>query len=250
MNLVLFGIMVWVNALANILPINGYNTGQVSAFYPNSFVPAGFTFSIWGLIYLLLFGYVVTSIVVAFSNKFQHALAITEKVNSLFQITCLLNAGWIIAWHYLFLEISLIIMIAFLVMLIKIYIRTAPLKFSVNIFARVWLYHAFIVYLAWICVATIANTTALFVGIGWQGYPFSPQTWAILLITIALILGILFVGRLKEPAFGFVLTWAFFGIYSNQMDAARNVGLGAALSCSLLLALTITILIKTPKKVH
>lgn len=249
-NVVLFAFMIWVNALANILPINGYNTGQVSALYPNFFVPAGFTFSIWGPIYLLLSGYVITSIFLAFSDKHPNALKCTEKVNPLFQITCLLNAGWIVAWHYLFLEISLIIMIAFLVMLIKTYLRIRSIKFSVKTFSRLWLYHAFVVYLAWISVATIANITALFVGIGWQGAPLTAQTWAILMISVALILGIFFVGKLKEPGFGFVLAWAFLGIYSGQVAAANNVGLTAAISCCLILALTITILIKTPKKAY
>ena len=247
-NVLFFGAMIWVNALANILPINGYNTGEVSALYPNFFVPAGFTFSIWGFIYILLAGYVITTIYLAFSNKHPHVLMVTEKVNTLFQMTCVLNAAWIIAWHYLYLEISLIIMIALLVMLIKIYMRIKPTKFSVGLFSRLFIFHAFVVYLAWISVATIANTTALFVGIGWQGQPLSPQLWAVMLICVALILGVIFVGRLKEPAYGFVLAWAFLGIYSNQVDDAKNVGITAAISCSFLLALAITILIKTPKK--
>ena len=42
-------VMVAVNALANILPIGGMNTGAVSDSYPNLFAPAGITFSIWAL---------------------------------------------------------------------------------------------------------------------------------------------------------------------------------------------------------
>ena len=102
-------------------------------------------------------------------------------------------------------------------------------------------------YLGWICVATIASATALFVGIGWQGSPLDPKVWSIILIVIALLLGIFFVGKRKEPAFGFVLSWAFFGIYAGQMAAARGVGIAAGLSVSILLALTFTILIKTRK---
>ena len=249
-NVLLFIGMVWVNALANILPINGYNTGQVSAFYPNFFVPAGFTFSIWGLIYLLLAGFVITSVVSVFVNLNSSAQEAIKKASPLFQITCLLNAGWIIAWHYLYLEISLVIMLAFLVMLIKIYLRIQSLKTSFNFFTRLWIYHAFVVYLAWISVATIANSTALFVGLGWQGNPFSPELWAILLICVALLLAIFFVGKLKEPAFGFVLSWAFLGIYSAQMKASREVGIIAAISVCNLLAWTITILIKSRKKAH
>ena len=49
-------IMIAVNAMANILPINGIDTGAVSDSYPNLFAPAGLTFSIWGVIYLVVGG--------------------------------------------------------------------------------------------------------------------------------------------------------------------------------------------------
>src|SRR6187431_1040762 len=52
--LMAFIIMVTCNALANIVPINGVTTGEVSDTYANLFAPIGFTFSIWGVIYTLL----------------------------------------------------------------------------------------------------------------------------------------------------------------------------------------------------
>lgn len=237
-----------VNALANILPINGYNTGQVSGFYPNYFVPAGFTFGIWAVIYFLLIGFVVISFFAFYSTRFNpDARKSIELISPLFLVTCLLNAGWIVAWHYLFLGPSLVIMIAFLVMLIKGYLRIRSQKNAYGFFYRLWVYHVFVVYLAWISVATIANFTALFVGIGWQGDPFEPTSWAVLLIIVAWLLGIFFVGKLKEPAFGFVLCWAFFGIYANQIEQSRPVGLTAAVGLCFLLAMTITVLVRSKK---
>ena len=55
--LLTFAAMITVNALANILPINGLGTGDVSDSYPNLFAPAGLTFAIWGVIYVLLAGH-------------------------------------------------------------------------------------------------------------------------------------------------------------------------------------------------
>jgi len=93
-----------INALANILPINGYNTGQVSAFYPSLFTPAGFTFSVWSVIYVLL-------IVFTFSQKriLQHDFF--PAFSKWFLISCAANFCWILAWHYLLPEISVLIMI-------------------------------------------------------------------------------------------------------------------------------------------
>lgn len=250
LNLLGLLLVLTVNALANILPINGYNTGQVSAFYPNYFVPAGFTFGIWGIIYLLLIGFVICSLLAALPSFPEQARKAIIKSSPLFLVTCLLNAGWIVAWHYLYLGLSLIIMLVFLFTLIRLFLGIHAFKNQMNLFYRFWIYHPFLVYLGWISVATIANTTALFVGIGWQGEPLSAQTWSVVLILVAILLGTFMVGIKKEPAFGFVLAWAFFGIYSSQMKEAAAVGYTAAVGVCLLLALTITILAKSKKAVR
>ena len=247
LNIIGLALVLTVNALANILPINGFNTGQISAFYPNFFVPAGFTFSIWGIIYLMLIGFVICSIAATSKKMDQLSKDAINRVSPLFQITCILNAGWILSWHYLYLASSLAIMIFFLTTLIFLYLRIHQFKRKLTPFIRFWVHHSFVVYLAWISVATIANTTALLVGIGWQGSPFLAQTWSIMMITIALILGIIFVGKRKEPAYGFVLAWAFIGIYANQMAESREIGIAAGLSVCIILSLTFTILIKIRK---
>ena len=237
-----------LNALANILPINGFNTGQISGFYPNYFVPAGFTFGIWSIIYIMLIGFVICSVAATGSKMDPNAKAVIQQASPLFQLTCLLNGSWILLWHHLFLVASLIVMLLFLTFLILIYVRIYKYKNVLSPFMRFWIYHTFLVYLGWISVATIANSTALFVGIGWQGNPLTPQTWSVVMISIALILGLFFVGIRKEPAYGYVLSWAFFGIYASQMDQSRAVGITAGLSVSILLALTFTVLIKRRKE--
>jgi len=239
-----------VNALANILPINGYNTGQVSGFYPNYFVPAGFTFGIWGIIYFLLIGFVFCSLFSAFGNFNESARAAINKAGPYFLITCLLNAGWIVAWHYLYLGLSLVIMFAFLVTLIILFTSIQGFKNEMPFFYRLWVYHPFLVYLGWISVATIANVTALFVGIGWMGEPLSAQSWSIIMIMVALLLGIFMVGRLKQPAFGFVLAWAFYGIYAKQSLESWGVGMTAGAAACFTLSLTLTILFKFKKAVN
>jgi hypothetical protein len=43
--------------MATSLPINGIATGDISDQFPVLFTPAGYVFSIWGVIYLLLLGW-------------------------------------------------------------------------------------------------------------------------------------------------------------------------------------------------
>ena len=240
LNLIGLTLVITINALANILPINGLNTGQISGFYPNYFVPAGFTFGIWGVIYVLLFGFVITSFVIAFGKSDEISFKTLQKISFPFQITCLLNAGWILAWHYLQLGFSLVIMIALLVFLAKIFlsVTSQPQPSAKSI--AFWLHQPFFVYLGWISVATIANFTALFVGIGWQGGLMSPVLWSIMMICIAFLLGCFFIIRYKTYAYAFVLAWAFFGIYSKQIIDSKLVGYTALFASSAILALIIS----------
>lgn len=84
--------MILVNALANILPINGITTGEVSDSFSNLFAPAGITFAIWGVIYTLLLGYTIYQLGFFRSNKTEHHSRLLEKVSIAFSISSILNS--------------------------------------------------------------------------------------------------------------------------------------------------------------
>lgn len=234
LQLLLFITMVTVNALANILPINGLNTGEISAMFPNSFVPAGITFSIWGVIYLLLLLYVIVSFKVLWNEEEKDPLFVhVKKIAPFFLVSCVLNAAWILVWHHLQVVLSLIIMLWLLRTLIGIYIR---MQVNRNVITGIYtysLYIPFVVYLAWICVATIANTTALLVNIQWNGFGIEPWIWSCIMIVIAFLLTAGFAFIRGEIAFALVTAWAFYGIYKGQFDSNTMVGY-TALSGSIL----------------
>ena len=48
-----------MNILSNALPLNGRTAGEISDALPSFFTPAGYTFSIWGLIYTALIGFTI-----------------------------------------------------------------------------------------------------------------------------------------------------------------------------------------------
>ncbi len=204
-NIIMFAVMIGMNYLANALPLNGKTTGELSAQYPNLFVPAGITFSIWGVIYLLLFAFVVLQFV---NNNKQ----LVEIIGWAFAISCILNGLWIVAWHYENLPVSLVIMIALLAILIYINLQ---LKGTNLTFAK----SAFGIYLGWICIATIANATALLVNYGWNGWGVEPATWTIILITIGLSIASITVLKLQNPYIGIAVVWAFAGILIKRYDS-------------------------------
>ncbi|MEA2107288.1 MAG: tryptophan-rich sensory protein [Bacteroidota bacterium] len=205
--------MVIVNYLANSLPINGRTTGEVSNAYPNLFSPAGLTFSIWGLIYLLLAGYVLYQ----FSKNAQKKGVLLQKVNIYFIATSVANILWIFAWHFDYIGFSLIIMAALLFFLIKIadILRDEQLTLQDKLFV-----HApFNVYLGWITVAAIANATVFLVSIGWNGFGMAGHLWASIIILIGAIIGILRMLKDKSVVYGLVLIWAYVGILIKHVSS-------------------------------
>jgi benzodiazapine receptor len=213
--------VIAVNALANILPINGYNTGQISAFYPNAFVPAGFTFSIWGVIYTLLLTYTIAyTFYTTQRNAQKSVIEFIDKVHPFYLLTCVLNMAWIIAWHYLQIELSVIIMYLFLITLIQLFLKSRPALNLLTNTQQFLLNTPFMVYLGWIAVATIANSTALLVDYQWSGFGIDPVYWSAIMILIAILLAWYMIYQFKALPFSLVIIWALWGIYNAQGPAA------------------------------
>lgn len=207
-NLILFIGVLIVNFLANYLPLNGKNTGVLSDMYPNLFVPAGLTFSIWGLIYILLAVFVIYNIIKAFKN-----IDLYEKfksINLLFAFTSILNICWIFAWHYMKISFSVVVMLLFLISLLAIFILQKKLEKENKLSLAFKI--PIEVYFGWISVASIANITALLVHYGWNGFGVSQQIWTIIMIIIGGILGILMLLRHNAIAYSAVIIWAYLGI--------------------------------------
>ncbi len=226
----LLGVLV-VNYLANALPINGMMTGEVSAAYPNLFTPAGITFSIWGLIYLLLLIFVVLQA----RGLFGRAAApdYVEQIGWWFVLSCIFNMLWILVWHHLQIPLSFLLILALLGALIVIFTRT----FRSGPF---WVRLAFSVYLGWISVATIANTTILLVHLGWNGAPYAGFWWG-LVIAVAFILAVWMLWQLANPWFALVVAWAFFGIYLQRALAGDDIQGNTALLLCVLLVLGVAV---------
>jgi hypothetical protein len=201
--------MIIVNSLANILPINGRGTGEVSDAYENLFAPAGLTFSIWILIYLLLFGYVVYQLTY-YKDFLGENNDVFLKVGVLFSISSIANSIWIFAWHYNKILLSLFLMIGILISLImiNIFLRKKELNMLKHILIRL----PFTVYLGWITVATIANITSYLVGIEWNQFGISEVMWTVVIIFAGMIIGNIAMIFYNSIAYGLVIIWAYIGI--------------------------------------
>ncbi|MBK6929745.1 MAG: tryptophan-rich sensory protein [Saprospirales bacterium] len=210
--LALVGVLV-MNYLATALPIAGRTPADVSDMFPTLFTPAGFTFGIWGVIYLLLIGFVLYQ--ARFFNK--ESPVFLEKTGWLFVLSCAANAGWLLAFHHLQTGLSLLVMLVLLGSLLAIYLSINDGQ-TIPSTAERWLVRLpFSVYLGWITVATIANTSILFSHLGWSGEPGGPQFWTVVVITAAVAIGLLALLHRHDVGFALVIMWALYGIYSKRI---------------------------------
>lgn len=193
---------LFVNFLANYLPLNGISTANVSMLYTNYFTPANYVFSIWGIIYGAL---ILMYFAVGFDlKKFGKYL---EKVFNWYVIVNMANIAWLFAWHYQMLPLTVPFMVLILICLSQIYLITQKEKALTPIFK-----FSSSVYLGWISVATIANISAFFVGMGYTSL-FLPESYmAVIMMLIALGLGLTMLKLYKDYVFFGVILWAIVGI--------------------------------------
>jgi hypothetical protein len=214
---VAFIAMVGVNFLANALPINNRSTGEISNAYLNLFAPAGLTFAIWGLIYLLLAGYVLYQFISFGKEGREKKEGLLKRINVLFIATSLANISWIFAWHYDFIGLSVLIMAALLALLIKIadVLRLEKMTSQEKLFISA----PFSLYFGWITVAAIANITVFLVSIGWNGFGIADYVWTSIILVVGLLIGILRMRKDKNIAYGLVLIWAYLGILFKHLSS-------------------------------
>lgn len=207
-NLVMFIVMVTVNALAELLPIGYGKTSEISADYSSLFTPAGYAFSIWGVIYAFMLVFVIWQWVFPAHRSLTDSLII--KLGFLFAASCLLNTAWIFAWHYKVIWLSVLLIIGLLVSLVFIQ-RVFSIAPCTKFFCKV-VRIGFDIYLGWIIAATIANISVFLVSISWNRFGLSEEFWTCAILITGAVIGAL-------PAFinghiftTLAVTWAYIGI--------------------------------------
>lgn len=220
-NTIAFAVMILVNALANVIPIGGRTTGEVSQAYPNLFTPAPITFAIWGVIYLMLAGFILYQWGL-FDHDGLNSEMLRGDVGLLFAISCLFNTAWILCWHLNAIGLSVLCIMALLVTLILIERRITPVEG--NPFQKVMAKSGFDVYFGWIIAATIANISVWLTSIGWNGWGISAGIWTIAMLVIGAGIGVAVVIIGHNPLAGISMGWAYTGIVIRHVSASGYAG--------------------------
>lgn len=221
-----------VNILASSLPLNGQNTGEISDRFQVFFVPAGYVFSIWGVIFI---GWIAFAVYQALPGQKESPRL--RKLGYLFALSGLFNAAWLFCWHYNQFGLSVLVMLGLLGLLIASYLRLDVGRTPVGTAEKWCVDVPFSIYLGWITVATVANVTTLLYYVNWNGFGIAPETWAVIMILVASLVGLLMALTRRDAAYLFVLVWSFAGIavkqaavpmVANAAWAAAVVALGLA----------------------
>jgi translocator protein len=236
-------VTIAVNGLANALPINGQQTGAISDRFPVFFVPAGYVFSIWGLIYLGLVAFAIYQVLPAQRTNPQ-----LQRMGYWFALSCLANTMWILLWHYNMFPASLLVMLVLLASLIVIYLRLDIGRLAVST-AEKWVVNVpFSIYLGWITVATVANATDVLYDLKWNGFGISPEIWAVLMILAATIICLAVIFTRRDVAYSLVIIWALIGIAVKQGGRSQAVATMAAAMAMVIAVALIVIKIREARR--
>lgn len=234
-----FVFAILINGAANVLPINGQTTAEISDRFRVFVVPAGYVFSIWGLIYLGQLGFLAQTL-----RPSRLGDPLLRRIGLWPVAVATLNGIWILFWHYEVFPATVVVMVALLVSLIMLYRRAGFERLArpgsgISNVDR-WLVQVpFSVYLGWITVATIANVAA--VG-NWAGVPtfgVAPEMVAAMVLLVGLGIAALAMLRTADVAYGAVIIWAYLGIVVKESATAWVpwvAGFGVAVMVVLILA--------------
>ncbi len=206
--------------------LNGVSTAQISDSFKNLFVPAGYVFAVWGVIYIGLIAYSVYQALPA-----QLANPRLKAIVPLYLLSCVANVLWLTFFHFYQFGLAMIMIVVLLLCLIGCYanlrsIQTLQTSQTLQTpqapqrpadTREVWFAHVpFSIYLGWVTVATIANATQFLVFLKWDGFGISPETWTVVMIAVGVFMGLVMFATQRDVAYLLVLAWAFSGIGYKQ----------------------------------
>ena len=236
-NLVVLGLVLWANGMAGSGALSGESIGLIANRYASTFLPAGWVFSIWSLIYLWLSGFVVYQLLPG--QRDNEALA---RLGWGWAVNGALNIAWVVTFSFALFGPALVVMIALLLNLIWISERVGWSQRPLGTAERLWVAYPFGLYLAWISVALIANTFQYLTYLEWGGFGVSGEMWSAIMMAVATGLAAFMVRARGNWLFPLVFGWAFIGIadrfegvplIANTAHVMTGVGLVLVVSCAL-----------------
>lgn len=203
-NLIFFTVMLIINYSP------GSNVGDVANQQPALIQPAGYAFSIWILIYFLLFVWIVKGCFVRGKKG-----SVYKDLQVLIPVNFLLNGAWVLAFTSQRILLSTVIILLLLLSLILIY-RKVKRNPNRHLFDLI----PFSIYLGWISIASIVNIFTYFVR---STITFDELKWTVIALILAGIITVIFTLFTKDILYPLVIIWSYIAIYVKDQEETINL---------------------------
>lgn len=244
LNVVALIATIAINYLSNTGMLTGNTMETISDRYENYFTPAGYAFSIWGLIYLGLLAFVIYT---GFGEERRKQLAV--RVGGWFALSCVANSLWVVAWLSDNIGLSVFIMLVLLGSLLKIVLNLQAESTARSLADKLFVYWPFSVYLGWVTVATIANLAAFLIKIDWNGWGIGHLQWCVIMIVVAGLVNLFMIWNKKQHPFALVGIWALLAIaVANQDKPGGIYNSYTSIIVALIILLCVVISVLTERK--
>ena len=192
--------------------------GQTASYVNPLIVPAGYAFSIWGIIYigLLVFPFYQWS-------KKNRDSANWQKVRVLYGINASLNGIWLACASYNWLVLSVLVIIIMLITLYRInelLIEIRHQEEPLNYWAEKLV---FSIYFAWITLATALNVSSALSFYEWNGFGISEVNWSLIILPIVALIAGLVVKKYRDIPYAAVVIWAFVAIVVKHWGVLQSI---------------------------
>ncbi len=225
LNLVALTIHISLSYATQFKLVNTKDVGEISNQYASLFTPAGFTFAIWGLIYVLLIAFCIYHIIMSFAKNVVHpANRDIQRTGPWFILNNLGAAAWLLVWTNNQLAVSVVLIFFQLITLIVIHLRLGIHDVREKAGSKIFTQLPLSIYLGWITIATIANISIYLFSTQWDGFGlgYSALTWARIMIVVAVLITMLVVLLRNFLDYGLVVIWALYGIISKLNSTDVN----------------------------
>ena len=217
--------VVVINYLSNTGKMNNTTIGEVSGGLTTMFTPAGYAFSIWGIIYLFLLGFVIYQGRGLFVRVKDDDFVL--KTGVWFIVSNLANAAWVFCWIYGYTAWSVVCIFLLLVSLLKIVMNNNMERWDAPLPVIAFLWWPFVIYSGWVTVASIANVSAWLYKMNWDGLGIGDMTWTIMMIVVAGIINFWITWTRNMREFALVGAWALVAIAVANWESNNAVKISA-----------------------
>lgn len=233
--------VITVQLVLNVFSINGKTTIEIVNRLPILFTPPSYVFGIW----LLIYGFLVVWLFGFWRNQRQRSNATLNYRATLFISSVSLTILWLLLWQYEYFYWTVIVMIALLVTLARLYF-TYP-KVENHIFERV----PISIYFGWVIISFLELINYVLTFHEWGGWGLSNSLWTVIFLTITTSIALHFMYHHQDLSLNAVFIWVFIGIVVKNGFDSLFVSIAAlfltfVIGASFFLIKTIDVALESP----